>query len=50
MYFVSAGPGGSAVANRLSEDANTTVLLVEAGGACVDLVRPVYLTHLTLQC
>jgi choline dehydrogenase-like flavoprotein len=33
FVIVGAGPGGASVANRLTEDANTTVLLIEAGGA-----------------
>jgi choline dehydrogenase-like flavoprotein len=28
----AAGPGGSVVANRLTENTNATVLVIEAGG------------------
>ncbi|KAK7688490.1 hypothetical protein QCA50_008028 [Cerrena zonata] len=50
FIIVGAGPGGSAVANRLSEDAKTTVLLVEAGGLNDDditLEVPLLCTRLT---
>ncbi len=49
---VSGGPGGSTVADRLSEDHTVSVLLLEAGGEndpAVDpaLVIPLFCTTLT---
>ena len=34
FVVVGAGSGGCAVAGRLSEDAETSVALLDAGGAC----------------
>ncbi|KAH8818719.1 hypothetical protein DL96DRAFT_1621787 [Flagelloscypha sp. PMI_526] len=48
--IVGAGPGGSTVANRLTEIPSVKVLLIEAGGANNDDLTnqiPLFCTHLT---
>ncbi|KAJ3885569.1 alcohol oxidase [Lentinula edodes] len=50
FIIVGAGPGGSAVSNRLTEDPNVSVLIIEAGGANNDSLTidvPLLCTKLT---
>ena len=41
FIIVGAGSAGCVLAHRLSEDANTRVLLIEAGGSDANLNAPV---------
>ncbi|KAI0035314.1 aryl-alcohol oxidase [Vararia minispora EC-137] len=50
FVIIGGGPGGSVVANRLTEDPNVTVLLLEAGGsqviASTHLILPLFVVFL----
>ncbi|KIK61537.1 hypothetical protein GYMLUDRAFT_224362 [Collybiopsis luxurians FD-317 M1] len=50
FVVIGAGPGGSAVSNRLTEDPSVSVLIIEAGGANNDVITidvPLLCTMLT---